>query len=140
MDPHSEQLEGVRVRLGTWRFDSEEDCIRALDEIDTALADEVRELPGGEVWAPSADVTWDAVLAAAGAWVGLINYAVLSTYGPQSPMRFPGWAASVVHRLIAMCGRLRGPLRWAAQRASALDYSVGIDFPAGVQVSFSWSP
>ncbi|MGW4896801.1 leishmanolysin-related zinc metalloendopeptidase [Kitasatospora sp. NPDC004240] len=123
--------EELRQRINAISFEREEDCFEALVIIDSEL---------GEVLAQSTHGIHDEdLLAAVDEWASLISYVTASTYAPHSPMMFPGWSHNITVRLQEMCDKLRRLLVRAAEQAQALNYSIGVAFPWGIQISLGWS-
>ncbi|MCX5357334.1 hypothetical protein OG864_00875 [Streptomyces sp. NBC_00124] len=108
--------------------DTEAGCARALERIEEALTAELKNQEFGAQDMP-----------AVYAWASLISFAVGRTYGPASPMRFPGFAADVAQK-VASLGVL--VLRATQEIASHLGentiFGVSVGFPWGVSVSLSF--
>jgi len=113
------------------RYESEDDCRRALEEIEVKLG-------GGAFQLPEERDPYD-VLGAAESWAGLMSYPVIRTYAPQSPMRFATWSQNVPATLWRAAQPLRAPLAWVAQTIGAADFAIGVNFPWGVTVSLTWT-
>jgi len=128
-----EQLRGTRASNGLVVDAALEDGLeRILDVIGEELT---RALDGGRTVEP------DETIARIDAWAPLASYAVVRTYGPESPWwgGRAGWRASAVKKLRGLAGRLGSELEHAAVSLGADSWSVGVSFPAGLAIALSWS-
>ena len=86
-------------------------------------------------------------LAGVEAWASLASYAVVRFYDPEHGpgsagawrRRFAGWGRDVTEELVEICGDLSDRVRAiGANLIGATSFSIGVNFPWGISVSFSW--
>lgn len=116
--------------VGSYAYETEGDCLRALAQIEDKLA--------------SGAYTGDEhdpynLLGNIESWAGLMSFPVIRTYAPESPMRFVTWAQNVPATLWRAAQPLRTPLAWVRQTIGAADFAIGVNFPWGVSVSLTWT-
>jgi hypothetical protein len=111
-----------------------------LDEIVAAAADDLGVLQFAEV---DRDVAERLFVAAQG-WASLASYAVGRFYTePRYEVGTPfrkigGWSKGVASRLSQLSSMLAPALQKALKLTGASSFSVGLNFPWGVQVSLTW--
>ncbi|WP_152645285.1 hypothetical protein [Kitasatospora griseola] len=111
-------------------FETQGECEDVLDAIGSTLSGHLRE---GRQHP-------DEAFSAIQSWAGLVSYVVISTYAPQSRMRFPTWSQGVSDAVLKASELLRYPLQWVAATTGASSYSIGVAFPWGVTVALTWPP
>lgn len=121
----------LREELRAWPFAEEGECEAALYKIDEKLMGAIGDLGRRNP---------DKVLAAVTEWASLASYVVARTYGPASPMPFPGWSNSVARAVTRVAGHLSKPLAWVAKQTQALDYQISVGYPWGFAVGLSYPP
>ena len=82
----------------------------------------------------------EALLSVCHAWASLASHAAAEVYAPNSPFprQLAGWGSRAINRLNQISSTLRRPLDIAKQRVGAGYYSIGIAFPWGISISFTW--
>ena len=133
MDEPSEDLRvEVGEMIGGIRGGSEELLEELLDRIEREIAAAAESFTGGE--------DPEELIATCHAWASLLSHAVGGFYGPASPWprKVAGWGKAAIQKLNSAVSHLHPPLTAAQQKLGAKGFSIGVQFPWGIGISFDW--